>query len=151
MNAQQLQGVLTSIENTKMHYAKIQIAEHPSFTDFDRYIVIYAFNSNLRNEYTTLSYDQIGVNKVTGEAFVMPLQKPEFKIDALTWSYLRDANQKVVKVNGEPIKVNSHKYLKWLLDTQSVTLMQLIGMHTSQFVHDNIEQLNKTNQDRIDI
>lgn len=134
-----------------MHYAKIQIAEHPSFTDFDRYIVIYAFNSNLRNAYTTLSYDQIGVNKVTGETFVLPLQKPEFKIDALTWSYLRDTNQKVVKVNGKPIKVNSHKYLKWLLDTQSITLLQLIGMYTSQFVQDNIEQLNKTNQDRIDI
>ena len=71
-----------------------------------------------------------------------------------TWSYLRGTKNELINVpvkdeegnataETQPIKVNSYKYMLWLMKNNRATLLQLIQGYLADFVRTKNEELDK--------
>lgn len=137
-----VQDMLNDIENISPVLAEMQIADHPMFPQFDRYIRVYDITANSANEYIHFGYKQVLKDQETGKEFNIGLPTPEWVVYKDTWSYLRnEQNQPIslpyadgVTEGDNGVKVPSYKYMIWLMRNNKVGLLQLIQGYLQSFV-----------------
>ena len=142
----QVQGLLDSINSTKLNLGEIKIDKHPLVAqDLDRYIQINKISIDLNLPRTYIWYSQ---QLTDDEGNIVPsnLPTPDFIIDENETSSIRDGFDRILVpiVNSEteepilnedgtpktsPLFVNSHSYLLWLLNNNKVGFLQLLSIY----------------------
>ncbi|GGP04203.1 hypothetical protein GCM10010992_15250 [Cloacibacterium rupense] len=149
-----IQGLLDSINSTKLDLGEIKIDKHPLLSqDLDRYIQINKISIDLNLPRTYIWYSQI-LKDSEGNIIPSNLPTPEWMISEIETSSLRDENFQRIEVpvadseteepllnedgtpKMSPLFVNSHKYLLWLLKNNKVGFLQLLSAYLNELLQD---------------
>lgn len=142
-----VQGLLDSINSTKLNLGEIKIDKHPLVSqDLDRYIQINKISIDLTLPRTYIWYSQV-LKDSEGNIIPSNLPTPEWMISETETSSLRDENfqrilvpvvdsetdEPILNEDGtpktSPLFVNSHNYLLWLLKSNKVGFLQLLSAY----------------------
>ena len=143
----ELQGLLNSINDTKLNLGEIKIDKHPLVSqDLDRYIQINKISIDLNLPRTYIWYSQV-LKDLEGNVVPSNLPTPEWLINEIETSTIRDenfnrilvpvvdeeTNEPVLNEDGtpktSPLFVNSHSYLLWLLNNDKAGFLQLLSAY----------------------
>ena len=144
---QQVQGLLDSINSTKLNLGEIKIDKHPLVSqDLDRYIQINKISIDLNLPRTYIWYSQV-LKDSEGNVVPSNLPTPEWMMSEIETSSVRDenfnrvevpvvdeeTNEPVLNEDGtpktSPLFVNSHSYLLWLLKNNKAGFLQLLSTY----------------------
>ena len=144
---QQVQGLLDSINSTKLDLGEIKIDKHPLVSqNLERYIQINKISIDLNLPRTYIWYSQI-LKDLEGNVVPSNLPTPEWLINETETSTIRDenfnrilvpvvdseTNEPVLNEEGtpktSPLFVNSHNYLLWLLKSNKVGFLDLLSTY----------------------
>ena len=147
-----VQGLLDSINATKLNLGEIKIDKHPLVSqDLDRYIQINKISIDLNLPRTYIWYSQV-LKDSEGIEVPSNLPTPEWMIAEIETSSLRDKNFNRILVpvvdsetdepilnedespKTSPLFVNSHNYLLWLLKNNKVGFLQLLSAYLSELL-----------------
>lgn len=149
---QQIQGLLDSINSTKLDLGEIKIDKHPLVSqDLDRYIQINKISIDLNLPRTYIWYKQILRNS-EGVEVPSNLPTPEWMMGETETSSVRDAqfqrilvpvvdsetDEPILNEDGtpktSPLFVNSHSYLLWLLKNNKARFLDLLQAYLSELL-----------------
>ena len=149
-----VQGLLDSINATKLNLGEIKIDKHPLVAqDLDRYIQINKISIDLNLPRTYIWYSQI-LKDLEGNIVPSNLPTPEWMMGEIETSSVRDENFNRIEVpvvdeetdepilnedgspKTSPLFVNSHNYLLWLLKNNKVGFLQLLSVYLSELLLD---------------
>lgn len=160
-----IQGLLDSINSTKLDLGEIKIDKHPLLSqNLDRYIQINKISIDLNLPRTYIWYSQV-LKDSEGNIVSSNLPTPEWMISETETSSLRDENFQRIEVpvadseteehlinedetpKMSPLFVNSHQYLLWLLKNNKVGFLQLLSAYLNELLQDedfksNLDQLS---------
>ena len=158
-----IQGLLDSINATKLNLGEIKIDKHPLVSqDLDRYIQINKISIDLNLPRTYIWYSQV-LKDVDGNIVLSNLPTPEWMMNETETSSIRDenfnrilvpvvdeeTNEPILNEDGtpkmSPLFVNSHQYLLWLLKNNKVGFLQLLSVYLSELLQ-NQEFKSKLNK-----
>ena len=142
-----VQGLLNSINDTKLNLGEIKIEKHPLVSqDLDRYIQINKISIDLNLPRTYIWYSQV-LKDSEGNVVPSNLPTPEWMMSETETSSVRDENFNRIEVpvvdeetdepilnedgspKTSPLFVNSHSYLLWLLKNNKVGFLQLLSVY----------------------
>lgn len=148
----EIQGLLDSINSTKLNLGEIKIEKHPLLSqDLDRFIQINKISIDLNLPRTYIWYNQI-LKDSEGNIVTSNLPTPEWMISETEISSVRnenfqrilvplvdeETNEPVLNEDGtsktSPLLINSHKYLLWLLRNNKAGLLQLLTVYLSELL-----------------
>lgn len=155
--------LLQAIDKAPYFWAEYPLPEHIDMPQFNRKVVVSGFNSpDLYDEgdmrlYITVS--QIFTHKDSGNIF-KTFKAPIWEILADTWSFLRDPldpnkllqvdkqiiddeTGSVVSVEKSNVQISSIKYLKVLLHSRKVHLVDLFALYLKDFATAKMSELDK--------
>ena len=143
----EIQGLLNSINSTKLNLGEIKIEKHPLVSqNLDRYIQINKISIDLNLPRTYIWYSQV-LKDLEGNVVPSNLPTPEWLINETETSTIRDenfnrilvpvvdeeTNEPVLNEDGtpktSPLFVNSHNYLLWLLNNNKAGFLQLLSTY----------------------
>ena len=158
----EIQGLLNSINSTKLNLGEIKIDKHPLVSqDLERYIQINKISIDLNLPRTYIWYSQI-LKDLEGNVVPSNLPTPEWLINETETSTIRDenfnrilvpvvdeeTNEPILNEDGtpktSPLFVNSHNYLLWLLKNNKVGFLQLLSNYLLELLQ------NKDFKDKLD-
>ena len=141
---QQIQGLLDSINSTKLNLGEIKTDKHPLVSqDLERYIQINKISIDLNLPRTYIWYSQV-LKDLEGNIVPSNLPTPEWLMNETETSSIRDENfnrilvpvvdeetdKPILNEDGtpktSPLFINSHSYLLWLLKNNKVGFLQLL-------------------------
>ena len=147
-----IQGLLDSINSTKLNLGEIKIDKHPLVSkNLDRYIQINKISIDLNLPRTYIWYSLI-LKDSEGIEVPSNLPTPEWLINETETSTIRDenfnrilvpvvdeeTNEPILNEDGtpktSPLFVNSHSYLLWLLKNNKVGFLQLLSVYLSELL-----------------
>ena len=147
-----VQGLLDSINSTKLNLGEIKIDKHPLVSqDLERYIQINKISIDLNLPRTYIWYSQV-LKDLEGNVVPSNLPTPEWLINETETSTIRDenfnrilfpvvdeeTNEPILNEDGtpktSPLFVNSHSYLLWLLNNNKVGFLQLLSAYLSELL-----------------
>lgn len=148
----EIQGLLNSINSTKLNLGEIKIEKHPLVSqNLDRYIQINKISIDLNLPRTYIWYSQI-LKDSEGNIVPSNLPTPEWMISETETSSVRDdnfqrilvhvvdqeTNEPILNEDGTqkttPLFINSHKYLLWLLRNNKAGLLQLLTVYLNELL-----------------
>lgn len=157
-----IQEILTQIENVSDWWAEIPLGDHPKLTGFNRKLVVSGFNfpdlSEENNKRAEIFIRQIFSDKESGEAFVNRRQKPgSILIDTKTeFRKFGESNSmkfdRVIdsEIEGEApvrdkvsINVNQIDYFKRNLLFNSESLVFMLEDYLKNYAINNASELDK--------
>ena len=143
----EIQGLLNSINSTKLNLGEIKIDKHPLVAqDLDRYVQINKISIDLNLPRTYIWYSQV-LKYSEGNVVPSNLPTPEWLINETETSSVRDesferilvpvvdeeTNEPILDGEGKPkqsaLNVNSHNYLLWLLKNNKAGFLQLLSVY----------------------
>ena len=158
-----IQGLLDSINSTKLNLGEIKIDKHPLVSqDLERYIQINKISIDLNLPRTYIWYSQV-LKDSEGNVVPSNLPTPEWLINETETSTIRDenfnrilvpvvdeeTNEPILNEDGipktSPLFVNSHSYLLWLLKNNKASFLQLLSTYLSELLQ-NQEFKSKLNK-----
>lgn len=147
-----IKQVLNTIENISLSLAELPLQEHPKLPQFQRSIRVLDIDAKSEQQFISFRYKQILKDKETGEEINISLPAPEWVIYKDTWSYLRDNSNNPIELSlAEPkedmpadkVKVQSYKYMLWLLKNNKTGFTELLASYLDEFVKNNKDILDK--------
>jgi len=147
-----IKEVLSNIENISLNLAELPLQEHPKLPQFQRSIRVLDIDAKSEQQFISFRYKQILKDKETGEEINISLPTPEWVIYKDTWSYLRDNSNNPIELSlAEPkedmpadkVKVQSYKYMLWLLKNNKTGFTELLASYLDEFVKNNKDILDK--------
>ena len=140
-------ALIKQVDSTPLHICELPLHEHPDFPLHNRFMRVLGIDFKTFNEFLLIQYAQIGLNKETGDALVLPLECPDFVIYKSDWSYLRKADGsfftgKNESGEDEKVKVPTVKYMLWLSE-QGMPITKLLATYLPDFQKAAGEKLNE--------
>ena len=151
-----IQGLLDSINTTKLDLGEIKIDKHPLVSqDLERYIQINKISIDLNLPRTYIWYSQI-LKDSEGNIVTSNLPTPEWMMSEIETSTIRDenfnrilvpvvdeeTNEPILNEDGtpktSPLFVNSHSYLLWLLNNNKVGFLQLLSNYLLELLQNSV-------------
>ena len=160
-----VQELLDSINSTKLNLGEIQIDKHPLVSqDLERYIQINKISIDLNLPRTYIWYSQV-LKDSDGNIIPSNLPTPEWVMSETETSSIRDenfnrilvpvideeTNEPILNEDGTPkevyLYVDSHKYMKWLLENNKVSFLNLLTTYLQELLQNSsfVDKLNKLN------
>ncbi|MGG1920270.1 hypothetical protein [Chryseobacterium cucumeris] len=147
-----IKEILNNVENISLSLAELPLQEHPKLPQFQRSIRVLDIDAKSEQQFISFRYKQILKDKETGEDINISLPSPEWVIYKDTWSYLRDSSNNPVElplaepteeVRTDKVKIQSYKYMLWLLKNNKTGFTELLASYLDEFVKDHKDQLDK--------
>lgn len=152
----EIQGLLDSINSTKLNLGEIKIDKHPLVSqDLDRYIQINKISIDLNLPRTYIWYRQV-LKDSEGNVVPSNLPTPEWMMGETETSTVRDenfnrilvpvvdeaTNEPILNEDGtpktSPLFVNSHSYLLWLLRNNKAGFLQLLSTYLLELLQTSV-------------
>jgi hypothetical protein len=147
-----IKEILNIIENTPLSLTELPLQAHPRLPQFERHIRVLDIDAKSEQQFISFRYKQILKDKETGEEINISLPSPEWVIYKNTWSYLRDNYNNPIEfplaepkedMPADKVKVQSYKYMLWLLKNNKTGFTELLASYLDEFVKNNKDILDK--------